>query len=392
MRRSVRSALWVWLVWAVTGGFWVVVLARGLVSPGFVLARLALGVGVLFALIVTHELGHALVGRLLGYRVFELSFGTGKPRVDVVLGRTQLLFGPLPAGGHTLLAPKGARLVPAREVFVSLAGPAVNLFTLAWALGTDLPAELRSVVVFMSAALVVGNLLPRRAVGPLGNATSDGLRAAHALDADDDGVSTVLASRYLGESYISHAKGDHAEAMTWDERGLASYPGNAALEGDVATTMVLLGDFRPAREGLIALLERDDLKPIQRALYQNNLAWADLMTSDPELLLEANTMSKESFATLPTLPAVRGTRGFALILNGAIDEGIALCSDAFRTNRDGDNRASNACAMSIGASRQGRIAAAERLLERAIRSSPDNRLIDRAGAELRAARQAVPVS
>src|SRR4029077_6072353 len=108
--------------------------------------RLALGLGVLFALIVTHELGHAIVGRLLGYRIFELSFGTGRPRVGVVLGRTRLLFAPLPAGGHTLLAPKGARLVPAREVFVSLAGPSVNLLTLARALGTDLPAELRGVV------------------------------------------------------------------------------------------------------------------------------------------------------------------------------------------------------------------------------------------------------
>ena len=95
---------------------------------------------------------------------------------------------------------------------------------------------------------------------------------------------------------------------------------------------------------------------MQRALYQNNLAWADLMTADPELLPEATAMSKESFAALPALPAVRGTRGFALILTGAVD-GDRICGESFRKNRDPDNRASNACAMSIGATRQAPIAA-----------------------------------
>ena len=213
------------------------------VSPGEVLIRLGIGVGVLFALIVTHELGHALVGRLLGYRIFELSFGTGPPILDTVLGRTRLRLRPIPAGGHTLLAPKGARLIPAREVFVSLAGPAVNLLTLALAFATDLPTELRGVVIVMSAALVVGNLLPRQAVGPLGMAVSDGLRAARGLDTDEEGERLLLASRYLGESYVAHAKGEHEEAMRWDERGLAAFPGQASLEGDVATSMILLGRF-----------------------------------------------------------------------------------------------------------------------------------------------------
>lgn len=392
MKRSGKQGAWVWLVWAVTAGLWVMILASGQVSPWEALLRLGVGVGVLFALIVTHELGHALMGRVLGYRIFELSFGTGPSILDTVLGRTRVRLRPIPAGGHTLLAPKGSRLIPAREVFVSLAGPAVNLLTLALAVATDLPPELRGVVIVMSALLVLGNLLPRHAVGSLGIVVSDGLRAARGLDTDEEGERLLLASRYLGESYVSHAKGDHAEAMRWDEQGLAAYPGQASLEGDVAISMILLGRFRPARERLIALLERGDLEPMQRALCQNNLAWADLMTADPKLLPEASAMSKESFAALPGVPAVRGTRGFALILTGAVAEGMTLCSDSLRKNRDPDNRASNACAMSIGAARKGRIDAAERLLAGAIRQSPDNRLIDRAGEELRAARQAAPVS
>ena len=48
--------------------------------------------------------------------------------------------------------------------------------------------------------------------------------------------------------------------------------------------------------------------------------------------------------------------------------------------------------MAIGAARQGRTEAAERFLTRAIRLAPDHDLIDRAGEELRAARQATLVT
>jgi tetratricopeptide (TPR) repeat protein len=221
---------------------------------------------------------------------------------------------------------------------------------------------------------------------------SDGLRGAQALDIDDVGVRRLLASRYGGECYVSHRKGDDPGALAWAERGLAAYPDEVSLEGAFATSMIMVGEYREARDRLHRLLDDGDLDPALRPLYQNNLAWADLMTADPHLLPEALATSQAAFGILPMQPAVRGTRGFALILSGAIDEGIALCEDAFRAHRDERSRASNACAMSIGASRQGRIGTAERFLTTAIRLSPENDLIDRAAEELRAASAAMPRS
>ena len=172
-------------------------------------------------------------------------------------------------------------MVAAREVFVSLAGPTVNLVILGVALVSDWPPQLRLVVIVMSAILVLENLWPREVVSPLGATVSDGLRAARALDLDDDGVRTLLASRYLGEGYVDHVRGDHAAAAAWDERGLAAFPGFAAFEGDVATSLVLQGRYAEGREALQRHLARTDLEPVQRALYENNLAWADLLLDDP---------------------------------------------------------------------------------------------------------------
>ena len=145
------------------------------------------------------------------------------------------------------------------------------------------------------------------------------------------------------------------------------------------------GRFAEGRAALLRHLARLDLDPLQRALYENNLAWADLLLGDPSLEAEALERSAAAFAVLPTVPAIRGTRGLALILGGAVDEGIALCGDAYRAHREPEARAANAASMAIGAARQGRVAAAERHLRQAIRLDPGGALIDRAGEELRAA-------
>ena len=90
----------------------------GVLPASVALGQLALTTLVLFGLVVTHELGHAVLGRLLGYRIFEVSFGTGWPLVDTFVGRTSIRLAALPLGGHTLLAPRSDRVVAAREVFV----------------------------------------------------------------------------------------------------------------------------------------------------------------------------------------------------------------------------------------------------------------------------------
>jgi len=80
-----------------------------------------------------------------------------------------------------------------------------------------------------------------------------------------------------------------------------------------------------------------------------------------------------------------------LILGGAVDEGVDLCRQAFRGNRSRESRAANACAMSIGRARQGRVEAATRHLRTAINLDPENELIERAAAEIRRADRSNPV-
>ncbi len=354
----------------------------GVVPVGGQLAAIAPGVGVIVALIVTHELGHALMGRLLGYRIFEVSFGVGPLVLNAPLGRTRVVVRLLPAGGHTMLAPKGARLLPARDVFVALAGAFINLLTVLWALTADLSNTFTFGIVLIGSAVVVENLFPRHVRNALGVAKSDGLRAAQALEADEEALTAALVSRYLGEAYVDRAAGDHAGSLAWCERGLEVHPGTRTLQGDVAVSLINLRRYREARDLLVSLLGRDDLDPALRALYRNNLAWTDLMLGDHELLSEAFEASKDAIDTLGDQPAVKGTRAYALILQGAVEDGLRLAGEAIRSNHAKDARASNACVLAIGCSRSGRLDAARRHVAHALRLSPDNELIERAVAEV----------
>jgi hypothetical protein len=373
-----------WL-WAVLVALTMLPVLAGTVSVGTQLAILGPAIAVLVVLVVTHELGHALVGRLLGYRIFEVSVGLGPRLLNVPLGRTRIVVRLFPIGGHTLLAPKSDRLLPARDVFVALAGAFVNVFVVLWALTADLSNSFTFGIVLVGSAIVVENLLPRRVKNPLGVLQSDGMRAALALGSDDQALTDALVARYAGEAYVSHLAGDHAGALSWDERGLAAYPGARALEGDAAVALMYLRRYDEGRSKLVSLLERDDLSTIQRALFQNNLAWADLMLGDPALLPEAIESSKEAIVTFPNLPAVKGTRAYALILQGAVEDGVELAREALRGNRRKDDRASNACVLAIGNARAGRLETARRHIVIAMRLSSESPLIERAIAELEAA-------
>src|SRR5439155_24079935 len=80
---------------------------------------------VLVIVVVAHELGHALVGRILGLRVHEVAVGYGPRLARTRLGRTEVDVHVLPFGGHTVMVP--ARAAPMRKAAGVLAGPLANL-------------------------------------------------------------------------------------------------------------------------------------------------------------------------------------------------------------------------------------------------------------------------
>jgi hypothetical protein len=126
------------------------------------------------------------------------------------------------------------------------------------------------------------------------------------------------------------------------------------------------------------------------AIHLNDLAWADLMLADPELVVEANGASARAIELLPGPPAIWGTRAFALIATSHFAEGIALARKAFKKEKDPRYRALQACVVAIGYARNWRFADSERWQALARSLDPRCDLLERVTQELDARRPAAP--
>jgi hypothetical protein len=128
-------------------------------------------VSLLFATVAIHEAGHAMVGRLVGFRVHSIRIW--RLQLEFPL-RLSIFRGPMGgAGGWAICTPETTDRLAMRATVMFLAGPAVNLlsavivYALPGSTGTLLP-------VFLVWSLTIGvvNLLPLR-TGPM---FSDGYR------------------------------------------------------------------------------------------------------------------------------------------------------------------------------------------------------------------------
>src|SRR5262245_53034305 len=134
--------------------------------------------------IVIHESGHALAAALVGFRIFRIQVGRGRPVWEGRIARIPVSLHELPLSGWVSAAPSTARFVRGRAVLFVLGGVLMNLavaaaFFLVWQRGlTGALARLPLVAffaMFWSNLLGILNLFPRQVSGPVGRTGTDGL-------------------------------------------------------------------------------------------------------------------------------------------------------------------------------------------------------------------------
>jgi hypothetical protein len=217
---------------------------------------------------------------------------------------------------------------------------------------------------------------------PFGLVRSDGLALVTLLRAPAEELREMDALRFAAEAAAALKWRDPAAAIRHAEAGLAVHPDHAVLRHYLTVALIRDRRFAAARAHLQALLASDRSEPHQHAIDLNNLAWANLMSGDPDLLDEALAASAEAERKLAWNAAVKGTRGYALILAGDVDAGLARAQRAYTSHTEKTDRATVACVIAIGAARAGDMPAAQRMLDAARRLDADCNLLERASAEL----------
>jgi tetratricopeptide (TPR) repeat protein len=326
--------------------------------------------------IIPHELGHAIVARLVGFRVFHVIVGRGRSSFKKRIAGTMLEFRPLPIGGATVVGPRTLEFLRLKLFLFALAGPFVNVLLIlasvllarpnGLALGKCLTAVLPlEDFAFANGLLLFFNLLPRMVNTPAGIVDSDGLMLLNAFVLSPERCEEILAATYSLEGRACLEEQKNAEALAWYDKGLQEHPRSAILRNDRAVALFDLGQFDQARESFLDLLRDPGLKPAVRAFALSNVAAADshLLQTRRDLLEEAARHSEEAIRMLGWVPAIQGTRALVLIELGQVDEGLILARKAFETNETARSRAFNACTLAFGLHAKGKADEARKYLD-----------------------------
>jgi hypothetical protein len=336
---------------------------------------------VLVIVLWAHELGHALVGAALGLRVIEVVLGSGPRLARAHVRGTDADVRLLPFGGHTVMVP----LTPgrARLAVGVLAGPLANLTVVlvtlfVWPRTGGWVAPL----VIANLLVLLGNLWPMKVATPLGPVHSDGLALVTLLRSPAEELAEMQVLRYAAETKAALERQDPAAAIHHAKQGLAAHPDHEVLRHLLTVALIRNGRFDTARAHLQTLLASGRPEPHQRAMDLNNLAWANLMSGDAALLDEALDASEEAERKLAWHPAVTNTRGYALILDGKVEDGLARARRAYDAHTDRTDRATTACVLAIGAARLGNVDGGHAMVANARRLDAGCDLLRRADAEL----------
>lgn len=188
--------------------------------------------------IVPHELGHAVVGRLAGWRVFAVVIGLGKQVVKFRLAGIIFFLHWLPVAGVTRVAPVNTRWFRTKRFFLFLAGPAVNAAIVAVIIAIwrapwhsfglmGLPRTAR-LCLWANLCVLAVNLWPRHS--KVLNMATDGKQLLRTFSRKPEKLQELQASRYVLEAVVRRDEyRDRAGALNWCDQGLALFPQNVHL-------------------------------------------------------------------------------------------------------------------------------------------------------------------
>jgi Flp pilus assembly protein TadD len=328
----------------------------------------------IWIMVIPHELGHALAGSILSFRVFHVIIGFGRTIFVRNLLGCEWDIRHLSIGGVTVTASRSPRFYRFRFFIVVLAGPLVNAFFVVvpfWVAtrGNNINQfgfwQASMLVDFAAANAIslVSTLWPRKIATIAGITDNDGLLLLTIPFKSEKVLEQRLAGYYVLASQALYRRKDYAQAARPCEVGIAHYPNCGILRMRLGVCLLSMNEFDKAREVLMEALKATDVGPEHRLILLSNIALADVLSGRKDLLEEADRHSAQAYQNIPWVRGVRVTRGKVQVESGQIAQGLALLRQSILEQTDPEIKADIAAYMAIGERRQGNIERAVRYLD-----------------------------
>lgn len=392
------------LSWAFLGFIMIVtaVVFRPFFPSGhYIMANTAISLGLVYLLVIPHELCHALATRLAGGQVFEIRIGVGQTVWSRRFGDLVVSLSRYPLSGATVLGFATASNLRLRYLVAIGAGMAfsasmilllipftsISRFSSGYALVEGL--------VLANGVILLSSLLPNWFGPAAGALLPDGVLLARLLSGKMP-EETLHATFFVNKGAYDLKAGAYARALQASDDGLALYPDNSLLGNVRAVALLELERHVEAREqfeGLLARLQAGQHdeglaatgqnRDLLEAILLNNVAYAAILDpSDPGALQGARNLARQAFRMAPWIPSIQGTWGSLLVETEEIELGLKHLEEAARFQETAKARASNLAHAAIGYHRLGNGKKATTLLQEAAALDAAGFMVRKARAEV----------
>ena len=318
----------------------------------------------MYLLPLLHELGHAVVGSLLHMRVEGIIVGGGREVLRTRFVGLSVSICVRPLQGLANVYPRGHRLLCARQFFMVLAGPAVDLSVLA-------------VVPIMD----VHFGLPSYPTSTATHGISMLLYAIFVFEAQ-----FLIYGLWPREYYRGGRKRWTDGYWLWTI--LFSHKTvHIALQSSTADFHCRQGNFSKARDLYRQMLHEKDLKTEERTHILDAVACLPIFYDCPQFLNEADECSMQALEISPSSLTLKGTRGSILIYLGRIAEGRALLEEVWKQSPSDVDRAICACHLALASSLEGDTNRTDKMIALGRNIDPHCRVLDKVFKEIEEARR-----
>lgn len=318
-------------------------------------------------MLVLHEAGHAVVARLLGWRVREMVIGFGRDLWQWQIGETRIKIKLAPIEGYVLPAPREPENIRLKSALIYAAGPGAELLLLAIMLIVfgwhtvfgESDETFRIALKSLAAVILFGagfNLLPFRTEG----AVSDGLGIISSPFMSKDAIEWRLLTFELREIQRLLDTGETTNAVDLLTEQLAKYPGNIGLQLLFATALSADGQDDRARSYVSEKLGPQLADEARRA-WLHLQAQVELNAADPSYLT-LDTALQNALKITPKAPDLMATKGASLVRRRQYELGGNMLADAWRDSEGGGDDAMMLAYLTIAADRVGNQPAAEHFM------------------------------